>query len=447
MPASKKNQRPKVKPQLRGRTTRRSGKALADPATNTLQLNDQLRELGLYAASTIGDGNCLFRALSDQMYGTDHYHAQLRRDVCDWIETHKQRYEPFVEDDRGLDTHLNCMRQNATYGGHMELSAFAHLSRKNVKVVQPGLVYVIEWDAGWDSQPPSPSTSAPPNPELRRSKRDKQPVVPSPTAADTVYVAYHDWEHFSSIRNLRGPHNGVPNVKESTGRTDDDESEPTISPIKSPPKKKKQTAAKVASAAATIPAAKLPKIKIKVPAPRKTDQTDPVQVPLPPSRSTSPAPSHTPSLPSNNPSLTHLIASHSHRSPKRSFDEASSSCSSESSSAAKRSRRSDEILPVPERKLLMEVDDVDLSTPSLSNSNSNSPYSSPEPELTPSPEPEPQPVVQRLTRRQRKALGLPKSGNASARVAVSARRGGGESEWAKNGSGRMDVRGFRELKI
>ena len=26
--------------------------------------------------------------------------------------------------------------------------------------------------------------------------------------------SYHDWEHFSSIRNLRGPHAGLPNVQE-----------------------------------------------------------------------------------------------------------------------------------------------------------------------------------------------------------------------------------------
>jgi hypothetical protein len=38
----------------------------------------------------------------------------------------------------------------ATYGGHLELSAFAHMKKCNVKVIQPGLVYLIEWAAGWD---------------------------------------------------------------------------------------------------------------------------------------------------------------------------------------------------------------------------------------------------------------------------------------------------------
>ena len=63
----------------------------------------------------------------------------------------------------------------------MELSAFAHYSRRDVKVIQPGLVYVIEWFAGWDpseiAATSGPSFEEPPPPadsrEKRRLKRDK----------------------------------------------------------------------------------------------------------------------------------------------------------------------------------------------------------------------------------------------------------------------------------
>lgn len=59
----------------------------------------------------------------------------------------------------------------------MELSAFAHLTRRNVKVIQPGLVYVIEWAAGSDPAdliPPSSSSSGPTSSmpsDQRRSRR------------------------------------------------------------------------------------------------------------------------------------------------------------------------------------------------------------------------------------------------------------------------------------
>ena len=82
------------------------------PALSGALLDDQLRALGLYAANTVGDGNCLFRALSDQLYGTPSRHFELRGQICDWIGRHRERYEPFVEDDRGLETHLKCMREH-----------------------------------------------------------------------------------------------------------------------------------------------------------------------------------------------------------------------------------------------------------------------------------------------------------------------------------------------
>ena len=94
---------------------------LSDPDANTQQLTEQLRQLGLYAADTTGDGNCLFRALSDQLYGTESRHLQLRKDICDWIQSHSVRYAPFVDDERGLDVHLSLMRQPGTFPLHPTL--------------------------------------------------------------------------------------------------------------------------------------------------------------------------------------------------------------------------------------------------------------------------------------------------------------------------------------
>ena len=97
----------------------------------------------------------------------------------------------------------------------MELSAFAHMTKRNVKVVQPGLVYIIEWNAGGDpaakSRSPSPAPSrASPAPQgqsadegektltrrerkrLERQLAASLPPLPPPsddTKSATVYVA------------------------------------------------------------------------------------------------------------------------------------------------------------------------------------------------------------------------------------------------------------------
>lgn len=72
-----------------------------------------------------------------------------------------------------------CACCTATYGGHLELSAFAHLKRRNVKVIQPGLVYVIEWQTGGEPSSPPHSPRAEEHMglderERRRLRREKE---------------------------------------------------------------------------------------------------------------------------------------------------------------------------------------------------------------------------------------------------------------------------------
>ena len=95
-----------------------------------------------------------------------------------------------------------------TYGGHLELSAFAHMTKRNVKVVQPGLVYVIEWDAGGEDEPEEEKAQTQPTvageeddthtlkrrerKRLEREKASTLPPIPQPSeayAANPVYVA------------------------------------------------------------------------------------------------------------------------------------------------------------------------------------------------------------------------------------------------------------------
>ncbi|KAG6891766.1 hypothetical protein C0992_006187 [Termitomyces sp. T32_za158] len=418
----------KAPPVARSRQTRSSrGRLLTGPADPAL-LATQLRALGLYAADTLGDGNCLFRALSDQLYGSPSRHADLRQRICDWIARHHERYEPFVDDDRGLETHLRCMREHGTYGGHMELSAFAHMEQRDVKVVQPGLVYVIEHHA-FDRRRP-------------RRTQDKDPPE-----NDTVYIAYHDWEHFSSIRNLRGPHTGLPLVRESPP--------PPPPPAVAQPTRKKVT------------------LKLSA---------DPTTIPLPTSRAPSPPPAPAPRL-------THAP------SPKRALDTTAddSECSASSASLKRPRRRDRDADDDPATHSSLSVSSISMqvdtahrvstppSSPDPESASGSSSESSPPPPPPPPPQQEEAPLTKRqlrmrerervraggekpLTRRQRKALGIVRGAGAgpgagAGKIVIPGGRfkragagadeeGGGEAEeWVRNGTGRVDVRGFRELKI
>jgi hypothetical protein len=108
----------------------------------------------------------------------------------------------------------------------------------------------------------------------------------------------------------------------------------------------------------------------------------------------------------------------------------------------------------------IDADADDADTPALSETASLSPISSPSP--SPSPPPASTPPPRRMTKRERKAAGLPRQRGSAGKIVIPGGRFRGaaddavsgvgsradaEGEWVRNGTGRVDVRGFRELRI
>merc|ERR1712187_877772 len=57
------------------------------------------------------DGNCQFRALSQQMYGDENYHGDLRARVIEQLESTPERYEDFV-----LEPYADYVKRMARHG-------------------------------------------------------------------------------------------------------------------------------------------------------------------------------------------------------------------------------------------------------------------------------------------------------------------------------------------
>lgn len=107
------------------------------------ELKHQLAGMNLQLKDTMGDGNCLFRACADQFTGSEREHAALRAEVCRYIEDHEEHFKSFL-DNETVQAHVAQMRKNGTYGGNIELVAFARMKRVDIKVYQPGYIFVIE---------------------------------------------------------------------------------------------------------------------------------------------------------------------------------------------------------------------------------------------------------------------------------------------------------------
>ena len=119
---------------------------------------------------TYSTGNCLFHALSDQLYGEQSHHARLRADTVDYMRQHPDDFKAFIVVNQGGGFRRNPKRKNAgalkdtfdltpptqaeidkayamsldnmakggTYGEHLESVAFAANFHVNVRIWATG---------------------------------------------------------------------------------------------------------------------------------------------------------------------------------------------------------------------------------------------------------------------------------------------------------------------
>lgn len=145
---------------------------------NFTSFKDQLKAMGLTLREVQGDGNCLFRALNDQVEGHTRNHLRYRYETVQYMKEHRTDFEPFVEDEVPFDQHLHNLGQPGTYAGNDAIVAFARLHE---------LVIVIHQL----------------NTPLWQVKGTDKPN------ATELHLSYHNGDHYNSVRkigdNTQGP--------------------------------------------------------------------------------------------------------------------------------------------------------------------------------------------------------------------------------------------------
>ncbi|KAL1954377.1 hypothetical protein VTO42DRAFT_1243 [Malbranchea cinnamomea] len=176
-----------------------------------------LDDMRLYAAPIKGDGNCLFYSLSDQLYGSPDYHEEIRQRLVDHVRERSDYFISFVPDVGGerrapkrkaaaaamakqlssstgreateegqrakFEQMLSQMGKNGIWGGSIELQAFCQAYGKDVFVYSEKGVSTFTGDSAPDDE-----------------------------EREVVHVAYHSFEHYSSVRSIDGPHTGLPRL-------------------------------------------------------------------------------------------------------------------------------------------------------------------------------------------------------------------------------------------
>eukprot|EP01102_Stenamoeba_stenopodia_P009749 TRINITY_DN2887_c0_g1_i1.p1 TRINITY_DN2887_c0_g1~~TRINITY_DN2887_c0_g1_i1.p1 ORF type:complete len:458 (+),score=135.73 TRINITY_DN2887_c0_g1_i1:165-1538(+) len=99
------------------------------------RFKEQLHATGFDLKEIPGDGNCLFRALGDQVEGAQDKHEHYRARVVSFIKDNREQFEPFIID-MSFDAYCKQMSTLGTWGGNIELQAASLALQVNITVHQ-----------------------------------------------------------------------------------------------------------------------------------------------------------------------------------------------------------------------------------------------------------------------------------------------------------------------
>lgn len=121
------------------------------------RLLSRLDEFGLSERTVEGDGNCQFRAVSDQLYASEGHHHLVRSMCVDQLLCAPERYRDYVLGET-FDGYVQKMSMAGEWGDHVTLQALADYLGIEINLIcsfeSAGLIRVTP-------QPPAPGQPAP----------------------------------------------------------------------------------------------------------------------------------------------------------------------------------------------------------------------------------------------------------------------------------------------
>lgn len=132
---------------------------------------ESLKRRGLEVAEQDSDGNCLFRAVSLQVYGDSSNHGEVRRRCLDFMAKDEAHFSSFITDEPFRD-YIHRKRRDGVHGNNPEIQAISELFNRPVEV----------FDAEVSAEKPLNIFHA----EYK-------------TADKPIRVSYHDGNHYNAV--------------------------------------------------------------------------------------------------------------------------------------------------------------------------------------------------------------------------------------------------------
>tara|TARA_B100000519_G_scaffold133079_1_gene115026 strand:- start:115 stop:1860 length:1746 start_codon:yes stop_codon:yes gene_type:complete len=96
------------------------------------RLLEKLKERGLREVQVLGDGNCQFRALSEQLYGNEARHKEIRARVVEHLRDNETKYAGFVEGT--YKEYVDKMSRDRSWGDDKTLQVFANIHFLRIEI-------------------------------------------------------------------------------------------------------------------------------------------------------------------------------------------------------------------------------------------------------------------------------------------------------------------------
>lgn len=143
-----------------------------------------------------GDGNCLFRAISDQVYGSEEHHNIIREKCMDYIVVLKRFFSLFIEGD--FDNYIKEKRKSGIWGDDIELEAMSEIYNRPIEIYS-------------GSEKPLRCFH---EDKIFYLDKNKNHIYLTP-----IRISYHGKKHYNSVIPLKDDNNKYKNYKNNIIRT------------------------------------------------------------------------------------------------------------------------------------------------------------------------------------------------------------------------------------
>jgi len=109
-----------------------SGGKTGGPNAREISFEKAMRNSGMTVVPVEADGNCLFRAVCHQVWGSEDGHEDLRQAVVKHMSTHRKRFEIFATTD--FDVYLRRMSRSGVWADDLEIHAIEEIMNREIHI-------------------------------------------------------------------------------------------------------------------------------------------------------------------------------------------------------------------------------------------------------------------------------------------------------------------------